>query len=197
MIIYFFLIEINFFIYSLNDNVSVRSFKTRSRNGGQRAPKDQEFDNMFSGGQGGTQQNKKKFASSSLLKKTGGASIARNMPTKGENYEDYMKMGEDNPYLEGHLAIDDSEFYREGFEDGKPKTETLVEKNIYDILVSNPDFRSKCLKAGYPMQKSSVYKKDYVPMGTERDPALNPKIDFRPDNPIDLGTIYNVRNIFF
>lgn len=130
-----------------------------------------------------------------MLRKTGNNILkkpqgAHHMPPpKGENYTDYINMREENPYLEGHLPIDDSEFYREGWENGRPKPEKLIEKNIHQLLVQNPEFRSKCLKANYPMQKKSIYKKDFIPMKSEVDPALKMKMNFRPDNPIDLNTI--------
>jgi hypothetical protein len=42
------------------------------------------------------------------------------------------------------------------------------------------------------MQKNSVYNKDFVPMRADHNPPMNPNAGFKPENPIDLGTIHNV-----
>lgn len=136
------------------------------------------------------------FGSSSLLQKTGSAAIARTGPPKNENYDHQLSKGANNPYFENQLPIDDSEFYRPGWENGVPQHEKLIEKNIYDLLIKNPDFRSKCLRANYPMQKNTVYNKDFVPMRADPNPPINPNDGFKPEKPIDLGTIHNVSDFF-
>lgn len=44
------------------------------------------------------------------------------------------------------------------------------------------------------MQKNTVYNKDFVPMRADPNPPINPNDGFKPEKPIDLGTIHNVRS---
>lgn len=75
-----------------------------------------------------------------------------------------MGAGESNPYINKALEIDDSEFYRAGWENGRPEANTVLERNFYSILKNHPDMKVKCLEAKYPIQKQSIYKNDFVPM---------------------------------
>lgn len=109
---------------------------------------------------------------------------------QAESIPFHLLGGDANPYLDEHLAIDDSEYYRKGWENGRPEAETLLEKNFRSILKQHPTMKAKCLQAEYPIQKASIYKKDFIPMKGERMPAAQGRNDFRPENPIDLGTIH-------